>query len=64
MHYASFLEETRFFLKMCLYMCVAACGFSMMVNLPILHIECAVALTITFWIDGSCSDPPVFVADA
>jgi hypothetical protein len=50
-----------FFLKMSLYMFVTACGFRMMVNLPILHIECAVGLTRTLWIDGSCSDPPVFL---
>lgn len=39
---------------------------SIMVNLPILHFECALGLTRTFWIDGSCSDPEIFLfmADA
>jgi hypothetical protein len=55
MHYTDLLKEMfQFRWRMRLYTCTRACGFSMMVPLPILHTECATDLT-TLWTNGLAS---------
>jgi hypothetical protein len=49
---ASLKKRFDFYWRACLHMCARACAFNTAVSLPILHVQCAIGLTITFRTDG------------